>query len=76
MPYPTYEWQSDNGHAIAEHDHNIDIRAYSLWEKAGRPEGMRPAHESWQDFFWNTAEREISNSEKLEGILACASGPC
>ena len=66
---------SDNTHVVKEHHRNIELRAYSLWEKAGRPEGMRTAHESWQDYFWNPTERDISNSEKSEGILAFASGP-
>ena len=36
----------------------IEIRAYGLWEQAGKPEG-----DAARDLFWNEAEKKVVASE-------------
>ena len=40
-------------------DHGLRLRAYELWEKAGRPQGLDPVGKSWADHFWQLAEAEV-----------------
>jgi hypothetical protein len=39
------------------HEHRVRDRAYEIWERAGRPEGMSAAH-------WAQAEAEIAAEEQ------------
>jgi len=39
------------------HEHRIRERAYEIWEKAGRPEGIATEH-------WLQAEAEITAEER------------
>ncbi len=57
MPYPTYSANCDPCTRHPLHQ-DIQARAYSLWEAAGKPEGMRTPRESWKDYFWSIAEEE------------------
>jgi hypothetical protein len=76
MPFPTYEAYSNAVQRKARHHEDVQLRAYYLWERAGRPQGMRTAEESWQDHFWNMAEREVVVSEGWDVALRCTSSPC
>jgi len=42
-------------------DHALRLRAYELWETAGRPDGLNDAGKPWSDHFWLLAEEEIRN---------------
>ncbi|MDP9174582.1 MAG: DUF2934 domain-containing protein [Planctomycetota bacterium] len=37
----------------------LRVRAYELWENAGRPDGLDPVGKSWADHFWQLAEAEL-----------------
>ena len=76
MPYPTYEMHSNAPQQAAEHRRGVEVRAYYLWQSAGRPLGMRTPDESWQDHFWKAAERLVFNEEAWNAALRCASVPC
>ena len=76
MPLPTYEPRAHATDRRARHHQDVERRAYHLWEQAGRPEGMRTAHESWQDHFWKAAERHATEAELWNAVVNCASSPC
>ena len=76
MPLPTYELREHATDLRARHHRDVQRRAYDLWEQAGRPEGMRTADESWQDHFWRTAEREVTEPETWTAVIGCASSLC
>ena len=66
-----------NNHDYRTNNHrDVEVRAYYLWQSAGRPLGMRTPEESWQDHFWKAAERLIFNEEAWNTALKCASSPC
>ncbi|WP_352669887.1 DUF2934 domain-containing protein [Mesorhizobium sp. M0166] len=44
---------------IDDHDEHIRIRAYKIWEEAGRPDGLEKQH-------WEQAARE----SEVEGLTA------
>lgn len=46
-------------------DHAIRVRAYELWEEAGRPTGLDEAGNSWADRFWRLAEEEFRTDAHL-----------
>jgi hypothetical protein len=76
VPYPTYETHAAAPDRKAQHYQEVQLRAYHLWESAGRPEGMMTAVESWQDHFWKSAERLVMSEELWDAALNCASTPC
>ncbi len=76
MPFPTYERFMPVAERNKQRHRDVQLRAYYLWESAGRPLGMRSAEESWQDHFWKRAERAVSNAENWGAALVCASSPC
>jgi hypothetical protein len=43
----------------AKEENNVQLDAYLLWEKAGKPEGM-------SDYFWKMAERQGSGAKEPE----------
>jgi hypothetical protein len=63
MPHPNYATSLAPAVVRPDHDCHIDhalrVRAYELWEQAGRPEGLDPAGKSWSDHFWQQAEVEL-----------------
>ena len=56
MPPSGYESSCILSHRDGERHHSLERRAYSLWERAGRPEGTRPDGQSWAEHFWHQAE--------------------
>jgi hypothetical protein len=74
MPFLTYEFdeaqtESDSASDSDRVHRAVRFRAYLLWEKAGRPMGMRDARESWQDYFWNQAKRQLLDKELFSDAL-------
>jgi hypothetical protein len=76
MTYPTYEQHSDEGARQAQAHREVQVLAYSLWEHAGRPAGLRTPGEPWQDFFWRRAEEEVRERAAWRAILHCVDSPC
>ena len=76
MPHPNYENHSTAHERYARRRQDIQVRAYQLWDSAGRPAGMRIEDETWQDYFWRKAEKEVLSEEALNVMLACATLHC
>ena len=71
MPPSQYGLHDQSPARRSRAHHDVEIVAYELWEKAGRPEGMRSGAESWQDYFWHQAENQLSGEENF---LAAVTG--
>jgi len=66
MQYMTYEAGMDPPHVDGQSVQAIRVRAYELWEEAGRPEGVDASGGSWADHFWFQAERQLFNLNDSE----------
>jgi hypothetical protein len=76
MPHPNYEIHSTAHERHARRRQDIRVRAFQLWDSAGRPAGMRTEDETWQDFFWRKAEGEVLDREALKAMIDCATSLC
>jgi hypothetical protein len=74
MPFENYE-QNESALHTERAEMLIRVRAYLLWNQAGRPHGMRTPNESWQDHFWHKAKSQMINEEKLDETLIGESIP-
>ena len=66
MPYPTYAANVLRQDIDCHVEHGIRVRAYKLWVRAGRPEGLDSLGRSWADHFWFQAQNELSNTSEGE----------
>jgi hypothetical protein len=39
--------------------HAVAVRAYRLWQREGKPEGVRPDGTTWADHLWLLAEKRL-----------------
>jgi hypothetical protein len=56
MPLLGYESSCILSHRDGIRHRSIELRAYRLWEAAGRPEGTRADGQAWAEHFWRYAE--------------------
>jgi hypothetical protein len=58
----------NGGRPISSEEKAIQLRAYSLWEAEGRPEGSHDDH-------WHRAKRELTDKQQLPAGDSSQAGP-
>ncbi len=62
MPIPEDDADKET-RAVDDYIQRVRLRAYLIWERAGRPEGLETEH-------WLAAEREVAQEEDAAGLRA------